>query len=98
MTNDALSPARAQKATIGIPPGFTVDPVTVQATTTAVAGLCDASTWEADGVLIADQKIQLRRPGADANALCPGATLTVVFSATSAPSDGTYAWTSELLH
>lgn len=49
LTSDPSSPNRAQRATIGIPPGFAVDPATVSATTSGVAGLCDAATWEADG-------------------------------------------------
>ncbi len=97
LTNDSLSPARAQRAKIGIPSGFTVDPLSVQATTTAVPGSCDASTWEADGTLLADQKINLRRPAGDSSSLCPGASLSVVFLAVSAATDGTYAWTTELL-
>jgi hypothetical protein len=97
MTTNPLSSARAQRARIGIPSGFIVAAESVKATTSAVAGLCEASSWEADGQLIADQKIHLKRPGNNATSLCPGATLTVVLVATSAPADGTYAWTSELL-
>nr|MDP9491460.1 Ig-like domain-containing protein [Actinomycetota bacterium] len=97
LTNDSLSPARAQRAKIGIPSGFTVDPLSVQATTTAVASSCDASIWEADGTLIADQKIHLKRPAGDSSSLCPGASLNVVFLAVSAATDGTYVWASELL-
>jgi hypothetical protein len=98
LTSDPSSPDRAQRATIGIPSGFDVDSTSVQATTTAVDGSCVASTWVADGVLIADQRINLRRPGGNTNALCPGATLIVAFDAESAATDGTYAWTSELLN
>jgi hypothetical protein len=98
LTSDPLSPNRAQRATIGIPSGFTVDPVSVQATTTAVAGTCDVATWEADGAIIAAQKIQLRRPGGNASALCPGATLKVAFTAVSAATDGTYSWPSGLVN
>jgi hypothetical protein len=96
LTTDSASPNRAQRATIGIPSGFTVDPASVKATTTAVPGACDAATWEADGVMIADQKIQLRRAGGNASALCPGATLRVAFTAGSAATDGTYLWPSGL--
>ena len=52
LTSDPLSVDRAQRATIGIPTGFSVDPASVHATTSAVAGACDAATWEADGVVI----------------------------------------------
>ena len=73
LTSDPLSVDRAQRATIGIPTGFSVDPASVHATTSAVAGACDAATWVADGgVIIADQKIQLLQPGADTNASVPG--------------------------
>jgi hypothetical protein len=98
LTTSPSAPNRAQRAKIGIPPGFTVNPASVKATTTAVAGLCDAATWEADGQLIANGKINLRRPGGNNSTLCPGATLTVVFLASSAAATGTYTWTSELVH
>ena len=99
LTSDPLSVDRAQRATIGIPTGFSVDPASVHATTSAVAGACDAATWVADGgIIIADQKIQLLQPGADTNALCPGATLSVTFTAVSAATDGTYSWTGGLLN
>jgi hypothetical protein len=97
LTNDPLSPDPAHRATIGIPAGFSVDSNSLQATTTA-AGSCAASTWEPDGQLIVDQVIHLKRPGADATALCPGGTLTVAFLATSSTVEGAYAWTSGLLH
>jgi hypothetical protein len=96
LTSDSASANRAQRATIGIPSGFIVDPASVKATTTAVLGACEAATWEADGVMIADQKIQLRRPGGNANALCPGETLRVAFTAVSAATEGTYLWPSGL--
>jgi hypothetical protein len=97
LTTDPSAPDRAQRATIGIPSGFTVDPVSVHPTTSAVTGLCEAATWVADGQLIANGKINLKRPGGNPTSLCPGATLTVVFLATSAIADGAYAWTSVLL-
>jgi hypothetical protein len=97
LTNDALSPDAAHRATVGIPSGFSVAPASVQAMTTTVAGSCDASTWVADGDLIADQKLHLMRPGGDTTALCPGATLSVTFLATSGTAEGTFMWTSELL-
>jgi hypothetical protein len=95
LTSDQGSPNRAQRAVIGIPAGFTVDSSTVEATTTGVTGSCDPSAWEP---VIADQQIRLQRPGADTNALCPGATLTVAFSAEAAAAEGAYSWTSELLN
>ncbi len=97
LTNGTLSPRAADRAKIGIPTGFVVAAASVQASVTA-AGDCVSSTWVADGTLIADGKINLKRPGGSTNnRLCPGATLTVVFSATSAAADGTYIWATELL-
>ncbi len=95
LTNDPASPDSAHRATVAIPSGFSVAAPSVQATTTA-AGSCGVFTWVADGELIADQKINLKRPGADNTALCPGATLTVAFTATSGAAEGTYPWTSVL--
>jgi hypothetical protein len=95
LTNDPLSPDQAQRAKIAIPSGFT-EPESVQATTTA-AGSCAAATWVADEELIANGKINLRRPGGNTTGLCPGATLTAVFLAVSAPGEEMYEWTSELL-
>ncbi|HEU6444794.1 MAG TPA: hypothetical protein VFL61_07055 [Gaiellaceae bacterium] len=87
--------AEAGRAKVGIPAGFTdVSSVTANAT---AAGSCQASAWEADGTLIADGKINLKRPSGGGNRnLCPDATLTVTFSAVSAGSPGTYPWTPEL--
>jgi hypothetical protein len=98
LTSDPASPDRAQRAKIGIPQGFNVDATSVHATTTGVAGACDVSTWVADGTLIENSKIQLKAPGGGTAArLCPGATLTVVFLATSAATEGGYTWATELL-
>jgi hypothetical protein len=98
LTSDPASPDRAQRAKIGIPQGFNVDATSVHATTTGVGGACDVSTWVADGTLIENSKIQLKAPGGGTAArLCPGATLTVVFLATSAATEGGYTWATELL-
>ena len=97
LTNAATSPDRAQRARIGIPPGFTVNAASIQATTTGVPGACDVSTWVADGTLIENSKIQLKSPGGAATRLCPAATLTVGFLATSAAAPNAYTWTTELL-
>jgi len=93
LNNATLSPKGADEAKIGIPLGFVVDPASVRASAGA-AGACVASTWVA---LVADGKINLKRSGGAESRLCPGATLTVVFSATSAAADGTYIWATELL-
>ena len=97
LKNDAASPNRADRARIGIATGFVVDAPSVTALTSA-AGTCVVSTWGADGALIADGRINLRRPaGGPPNELCPGAVLTVTFTATAPASDSVGAWTTELL-
>ena len=97
LTNDALSAEGADRAKIGIPPGFVVDAPSVQATTGAL-GACQSTAWVADGELIADAKINLKRPEtSSSDELCAGATLTVVFTATSAATEGAAVWASELL-
>ena len=95
LTNSPSSENRAQRAKIGIPNGFSVDaPVT--ATTTGVEGECNPSIWEPDGSLIADSKINLKRPGGNSTGLCQGATLTVSFNAVSAEVEGAYTWETDL--
>jgi hypothetical protein len=95
LTNSPSSENRAQRAKIGIPNGFSVDaPVT--ATTTGVEGECNPSIWEPDGSLIADSKINLKRPGGNSTGLCQGATLTVSFNAVSAEAEGPYTWETDL--
>jgi large repetitive protein len=97
LTNGTLSPAAADRAKIGIPTDFVVSAPSVQASVSA-AGDCVSSTWIADGTLIANGKINLKRPGGSTNnRLCPGGTLTVVFSATSSAAEGTFIWATELL-
>jgi hypothetical protein len=95
LTNSPSSENRAQRAKIGIPPGFSVNPP-VTATTTGVEDKCDPSAWEADGLLIADSKINLKRPGGNSTALCQGATLAVSFNAVSPAAEATYTWETEL--
>lgn len=96
LTNKPSSSTEADKAKIAIPPAFTVAAASVQASVSA-AGACVASTWVADGELIAGGKINLKRPGGGANSrLCPGATLTVQFLGTSPAAEGTYVWATEL--
>ena len=95
LTNDSASPSRGQRAKIGIPPSFVVDPQTVQATPEALGG-CVGLPWEADGELLADSKINLKRPAGSDTGLCQGAKLTVSFSASSAAEESTYTWTTQL--
>jgi hypothetical protein len=92
LTSAAASPSRAQRATITIPPGFSVAGP-IQATTQAMGG-CEASTWNLDGAVTTE--INLRRPGNNDTGLCPGAALTVAFTATSAATEATYTWTTQL--
>jgi Bacterial Ig-like domain len=85
--------SRGQRATIAIPPGFSVAAGSVQATTQAVGG-CDGSAWVVDGQVVSE--IVLQRPGNNDTGLCPGATLTVSFTATSAAVEATYTWATQL--
>ena len=97
LTNDPASPEAADRAKVGIPAGFVVDGGNLQATT-STAGACQASRWVADGELISDGKINLKRPEASpSDELCPGATLTVTFTAMAASTEGPAVWASELL-
>jgi hypothetical protein len=91
LTNDASSPREADRAKIGIPASFG-QAAGVEAKASA-AGNCQASTWSST---VSAGTIELVRPAGNDQSLCPGAKLTVVFSATSAPTGGTYTWTTEL--
>jgi hypothetical protein len=96
LTNDQSSPSRAQRATIAVPPGFTVNAASIQATTQAAGG-CNLSQWVVDGPVTS--VINLRRPvgpGNNDSGLCPGAKLTVSFTATSAAAEATYTWATHL--
>jgi large repetitive protein len=89
MTNTSAD-KDADRASIGIPAGFVVAP-TVQATPT-----CGSPTWTVElPVPSLDGKINLRRQGGGGN-LCPGGTLSIVFSATSPATEGNYVWATEL--
>lgn len=94
LTNSPSSPSRAQRATIDVPAGFSVDAASIQATTQATGG-CDGSPWALVGTV--SSEINLRRPGNNDTGLCPGAALAVSFTATSAADEATYTWTSHLL-
>ena len=97
LTSDPASPSRADRAKIGIPPGFTVDPATIKATSEATANGCVAAIWEPDGQLIANATINLKRPANTTTGVCPGASLRVSFTATSATAESTYTWATQLL-
>ena len=95
IANDAASAGLAARARVGIPAGFTLTGTPATASTTA-ADTCAAATWEPDGPLFADGRLNLRSP-APGNELCPGGTLTVSFSAVAPATDGVYTWATELL-
>jgi Bacterial Ig-like domain len=91
LTNNVDSPESAQRARIGIPAGFTVSSMSA---TTSAAGNCTASTWESTPIV--NGIVEFKRPGGGSTELCPGGTLTVSIGA-SAPTDGIWTWTTELL-
>jgi large repetitive protein len=93
LKNTSLSRS-ADRASIRIPAEFIVNATSVEATAT-----CGAREWDVESpVPSADGKIIVERgSGGSSNNLCPGGTLTVVFSATSADAEGTYTWATELL-
>jgi hypothetical protein len=96
------SEREADRAKIGIPPGFTVDAGSVQARSSASTDQdedCVQATWVADSdPIISDNKIHVRAPsGGNSNRLCPGATLIISFSATSPAAEDAYTWAPELL-
>ena len=95
LTNN--SAGRADRAKIGVANDFVVEGSSVSATANG-AGDCSASAWVPDGTLIAGGKINVKRAnlGGVNTRLCPGATLTVAFSATSATAEGAYVWATEL--
>lgn len=90
LTNSVDSSEGAQRARIGIPAGVTVSSMTA---TTSPAGNCVASTWGSTGIV---GVVEIKKPGGGQNELCPGGTLTVSIVA-SAPTEGLYTWTTELL-
>jgi hypothetical protein len=91
LTNTSLDRS-ADAASIGIPAGFAVLP-TIQATAS-----CGSPTWVVEvPVPSLDGKINVRRAGGNENSLCPGGTLSIVFSATSSAFEGMYIWATELI-
>ena len=91
----AATSDQADKAKIAIPTGFST-PTGITATTPAACN-GNAATWEADGTLIANNAINLKRPGGGGNTnLCPGGVLTVTFTSVSPAAEGSYAWTPQL--
>jgi large repetitive protein len=93
LRNDGSSPDRAQRARVGIPVGFSVSAASA---TTSATGTCAASTWVADGTLIANGAINVKKPTGNTTELCPDGTLTVSITA-SAPEEGLWTWSTALL-
>lgn len=93
LKNDAASPERAQRARIGIPSGFSVS---AASGASSAAGSCTAASWIADGTLIANGAVNLKKSGGSTTELCPDGTLTVSITA-SAPTEGVSTWSTELL-
>jgi hypothetical protein len=98
LVNSAASGMEADRAKIAIAPNFVVAAESVRASTSATPD-CAAAEWVADGDLITENKINLKWPGGGNpnTRLCQGATLTITFSATSAPAEGSYTWATQLL-
>jgi hypothetical protein len=97
LTNSPSSAKEADNAKITLPPGFS-DPANVNASASegSTGQSCVNSTW---APTISGNSISLTRPdggGPENTRLCPGATLTVTLTATSAGTDGSYAWVTEL--
>jgi large repetitive protein len=93
ITNRPQSTATANNAHVAVPAGFLVDAASLSATTTA-AGTCSAGTWT---VGLNGDAIDAGAPDASSG-LCPGARLTVSFTATAPAGEATYTWTTTLLH
>jgi hypothetical protein len=94
LTNSGDSPDSARAASIAIPAGFAVDPATLTATTTA-SGACVSASWT-PALAPDNSHIDLTSPPGAANALCPGAVLTINFVATASAAEGTYVWQTQL--
>jgi hypothetical protein len=93
LTTNPSATLQADRATITIPEGFAVTQASVKASTTG-AGPCAASDWEPN---VNGERIRVDRPGGGGNRnLCPGATLTIAFQATSPGRDGSFVWNTTL--
>jgi hypothetical protein len=91
LTNDPAPSGEADRATIDPPDGFDVVGTPPPPT---VGGCGTVQPWTA--TVLADETISVLRSGGSANNLCPGGTLTVVFSAAAAVPDGSYQWGVQL--
>ena len=94
LTNLGSSGDSADTARVTVPVGFVVDQSTLSASVQAHGG-CSAATWTVALNLVTSS---IDAAAADASGdLCPGATLTIGFSATAPLVEGVYEWTSTLL-
>ena len=92
--NLGSSPDAANNAHVAVPDGFIVDATSLSASTSA-HGSCSAASW----VVALDaltSTIDATAPVDPGSELCPGATLTVTFAATSPAAEATYTWTTTL--
>src|SRR5206468_1477189 len=91
----ATGGALANKVKVAMPAGFTFVSLTSATTSGNTCSGQANGSWVADGTLFVDGKINLKH-SSGATELCPGATVTVVFQATSAATAGTYTWVTEM--
>jgi hypothetical protein len=94
ITNLGSSPNAANNTHVVVPDGFIVDGTSLSASTSA-HGSCSAATW----VVALDQltsTIDASAPLDPESGLCPGATLTVTFVASSPAVEAPYFWTTTL--
>ena len=94
ISNAASSDNSANNAHVTIPAGFTVDPASLSAATTA-AGTCSATTWGVSLDLLTST-INAVAPGDSGSELCPGGQLTISFTAVAPAIEGDYDWTTTL--
>jgi hypothetical protein len=93
ISNLGSSNHSANNAHVTIPAGFTVNPASLSAATTA-AGACSATTWAVSIDL--SSTINAVAPSDAASELCPGAQLTISFSAAAPALESDYEWTTTL--
>jgi hypothetical protein len=94
ITNQHASNTTANNAHVVVPGGFVVDPFSLSATTTA-SDTCPAATWNV--TLSPTSTIDAVAPDAGSE-LCPGGRLSISFAATAPPAEGSFTWTTTLLH
>jgi hypothetical protein len=91
ITNHSTLSHSANHAKVDVKGGFTVDPASIAATTSAV-GTCSSATWTAS---LTGTTIDAVSPGGTGD-LCPEATLTLTFNATAPAADGKWTWATSL--